>query len=88
MGPAQQPKAIENPGFGGRIKSVLGSGYQDRSAPEITVYLVGLLLLAVASASIAHSSLDVGLKVLVSVLALAIIATVSTLIMVKIRFKA
>ena len=90
MVPAQQPRVITKadvPLLGDRVKQVLKSDSQHRSGWEIAAYLISFVLLMTASSFIWDSASGVGLKLVESVVALLIIGTLGTAVLVKLRFR-
>ncbi len=75
------------PRLGDRVKEVLVSDSQHRSGWEITVYVISLALLLTASSIIWNLSSGIALKLGASVVALLLIGSVSTAILVKLRFR-
>ncbi len=90
MSRVQQPKLTTKadiPRLGDRVGDVLKNDFQHRSGWEVTVHMTGLLLLMTASSFIWRSASSIEQKVIESIVALAVIAAVSTAILVKIRFR-
>ena len=90
MRPAQRPRLMTKadvPRLGDRVRYVLKSDSQHRSGWEITVSVISLILLISASSLIWGSSSSVGLKIMESIVALAVVAIASTAIMVRLRFR-
>jgi hypothetical protein len=90
MGPAQKPRLITKadvPRLGDRIKDVLKSDSQHRSGWEITVSVISLVLLMSANSVIWGSPSNVGLKIVESIIALAVMGTAATAVLVKLRFR-
>jgi hypothetical protein len=90
MGSAQKPRLITKadvPRLGDRIKDVLKSDSQHRSGWEITVSVISLVLLMSANSVIWGSPSSVGSKIVGSIIALAVMGTAATAILVKLRFR-
>ena len=89
MGAAQQARLTTKsdvPRLGDRVKEVLKSGSQHRSGREWTVYVVSLVLIVTSGSIIWQLSMGVGLTLIAAVIALLVIGSVSTAILVKLRF--
>jgi hypothetical protein len=90
MGAAQQARVTtkaDAPRLGDRVKEVLKSDSQHRSGWEWTVYVVSLVLVVTAGSIIWRLSLGIGMRVITAVIALLVIGSVSTAILVKLRFR-
>ena len=90
MDAVQQPRLITKsdvPRLGDRIKQVLSDSSLHRSGWENTTYLISIVLLMTASSIIWHSASGVALKLIESVVALLVIGSAGTAVLVKLRFR-
>jgi hypothetical protein len=90
MGAVQHPRLITKsdvPRLGDRIKQVLSGSPQHRSGWENATYLISILLLMTASSIIWHSASGVALKLVEAVVALLVIGSAGTAVLLKLRFR-
>ena len=90
MGAVERPRLITKsdvPQLRDRIKQVLSGGSQHRSVWENATCLISIVLLMTASSFIWHSASGVALKLVEAVVALLVIGTIGTAILVKFRFR-
>jgi len=90
MGAVQRPRLITKsdvPRLRDRIKQVLTGGWQHRSVRENATCLISIVLLMTASSIIWHSASGVALKLVEAVVALVVIGSIGTAILVKLHFR-
>src|ERR1700680_5069519 len=84
MDAVQQPRRITKadvPRFGDRVRDVLTSDLQHRSAWEVTIAIIGVVLLMTSSSVMWGTGSTTQQKVVESIVALALVAAVSTAIL-------
>jgi len=90
MGAVQHPRLITKsdvPWLGDRIKQVLSGSSQRRSGWENATCLISIVLLMTASSIIWHSASGVTLKLIEAAVALFVIGSAATAVLVKLRFR-
>jgi hypothetical protein len=89
MDAVRQPRSVSKadvPDLSCRVREVF-TDVQGRSAWEVVVHLIGLVLIVTVSSFIWGSTSSVGQKVIELSLVLAVVAVPCTAILVKLRFR-